>query len=330
MKRILFLVFVIIFTLSSVSCAPVVKKTSVNYEKDKYVFLVAGFDDAAENTDVLFTVSFDAKKSEARIAQIPRDTYFDFGKVQNKINQMYASKITEGKSEKSALNETSMEIANAFGAEFDGFFGITIKTFKKLVDALGGLDINLTEEKTIDIDGEDPIILQKGNNHIDGEIAERFVRYRRGYAMGDLGRMDAQKMFLNALFTKVLSGVKIQTLFKAVSIVEKEVITNVKLYDFINVFIDVINSKGNKNAFYATVPGEPAENENGVSFYILNRKSAAELARNYMFATEEFDKKHVFQKSDNETFNCIYGDDSIKLKEYSSSDVDNIKIIKNR
>ena len=149
MHRIVSLVLLISFLTSLFSCSPITKKVNADYEKDKYVFLVAGFDDAAENTDVLFTVAYDAEVSEARVAQIPRDTYFSFGKVQNKINQLYASKVLAGCSQEDALSETSNEIASAFGTNFDGFFGVAISTFKKIIDAIGGLDINLTEEKVI-------------------------------------------------------------------------------------------------------------------------------------------------------------------------------------
>ena len=65
MKKIALLVL-LAFTVSLVGCSTAaVKKAAAEYEKDKYVFLVAGFDDAAENTDVLFTVSYDAKNAEA-------------------------------------------------------------------------------------------------------------------------------------------------------------------------------------------------------------------------------------------------------------------------
>lgn len=328
MKKTFSLCVIASVIISLVSCSPTTKKTAVDYEKDRYVFLVAGFDEAAENTDVLFTVSYDSKNAEARVAQIPRDTYFSFGKVQNKINQIYASKLSEGIAEKRALYEAASEIASAFGADFDGFFGVTVQTFKKLVDAIGGLDIELSEEKIIYLDGEEPITLKKGNNHIDGTMAERFVRYRSGYAMGDLGRIDAQKLFLNAMFSRVLSGLKLPTILKVASIVEKEVITDVKLHDFINIFIDIINSKSDKKAFYATVPGEPVENENNLSFYVLNRKSAAELAKKYMFASGEFDKNERFLNSANQKFKDIYYDDSIRVKEYTKESVQDLKIAK--
>ena len=322
-----FLIVLFAVMVSLVGCAPVVKKATADYEKDKYVFLVVGFDDAAENTDVLFTVSYDAKSSEVRVAQIPRDTYFAFGKVQNKINQLYASKISEGKSQSVALSEASNEIADAFGTDFDGFFGVKIDTFKKIVDTLGGVDIELNSDKSINVDGEDPIVLKKGTNHIDGAVAERFVRYRSGYAMGDLGRIDAQKLFLNALFSKAVSGLKIQTIFKLATIVEREVITDVRLYDFINLFIDVVNSKVNKSAFYVTVPGEPVENENGLSFYVLNRKNAAEIANKYMLATKEFDPRRMFVREENPNFVDVYDDDSSRFKEYSGADVKDLRIV---
>ena len=67
MKKAAVLILIAFILSFAVGCAPIANKASVNYEKDRYVFLVAGFDEAAENTDVLFTVSYDAKKSEARI-----------------------------------------------------------------------------------------------------------------------------------------------------------------------------------------------------------------------------------------------------------------------
>ena len=236
--------------------------------------------------------------------------------------------MSAGVPQKNALEQTSHDIADAFGTKFDGFFGVTIETFKRIIDAVGGVDIVLNEEKRIYLDGEDPIVLKQGKNHIDGEAAERFVRYRSGYAMGDLGRIDAQKIFLNALFSKILTGLKLPTIIKVASIIEKEVTTDVKLYDFINVFIDVINSKTDKRAFYATLPGEPVESENGLSFYVLNRKSSAEMVSKYMFANEEFDKERKFLNSSDNHFSNVYFDDSVKFKEYTSENIKDLRITK--
>ena len=91
------LLVVILVMLSLFSCAPKSKEAAGECEKSRYVYLVAGFDEVAENTDVLFTVSYDANTNTGYVAQIPRDTYYNFGKSQNKINQIYATLISEGK-----------------------------------------------------------------------------------------------------------------------------------------------------------------------------------------------------------------------------------------
>ena len=52
-------------------------------------FLVVGCDEAAGNTDVIAVVSYDEDGSRLSFLQIPRDTYYGFGGVQNKLNQLY-------------------------------------------------------------------------------------------------------------------------------------------------------------------------------------------------------------------------------------------------
>ena len=74
------------------SCAPRYNKTLKDCSDDNYLYLIAGFDDAAENTDVLFTIGYEKSTNTTKIAQIPRDTYVNFGASQNKINQYFATK----------------------------------------------------------------------------------------------------------------------------------------------------------------------------------------------------------------------------------------------
>lgn len=329
MKKIILLLC--IFSLCIVnllSCASNIKDAVKRYEKDEYVYLIAGFDDSAYNTDVLFTVSYDTDSGVGRVLQIPRDTYYNFGKSQNKINQLYSSKIAEGINPKEALEEVSLEIGELFGAKFDGYAGITVETFKNIVDAIGGVDIELTEDMTVSLDGDESSLnLKAGINHIDGESAERFVRFRSNYAMGDLGRIDAQKLFLNGLFKKISSEITLPELFRIATTFQKEIITNLKLTDAMDVIVDTLGKKNEKTIFYTTLPGEPAVSTNGISFYVLNRKSAAEIANIYMFATEVFDKKYRCLNKNESAFVNIYEDDSITNREYTNKNLSDMHII---
>ena len=328
MKRIsLILLLALLLPAVLVSCSPKTKDASGRCKQDKYVYLVVGFDEAAENTDVIFTMSYDAKTNTAYVAQIPRDTYYRFGSGQNKINQLYATLVSEGKSSKEALRITSEKIAELFGTKFDGFIGVTVDTFKSVVDSIGGLDIELNDDMTLYLEEEDPIILKKGKNHIDGERAASFVRFRRGYVMGDLGRIDAQKMFLNALFWKLADGVSLPLMFKLANVFQNKIIANIKLLDILALYIDATNSKYEKKVCYVTVPGEPTLNSSGISFYVLNRKSAAEIANKYMYASNPFDSAQLCKNINEPGFALIYDDNSIDYREYTNENLSDLKII---
>ena len=74
-----FLVIILMLGVVMSSCEAVADKVLKNEVRDKILYFVAGFDDAAENTDVLFTVGFDKTEKKIFVAQIPRDTYYNFG-----------------------------------------------------------------------------------------------------------------------------------------------------------------------------------------------------------------------------------------------------------
>lgn len=331
MKKItITLILFIVLSILLASCAPKAKDAIGECKKEKYVYLVVGFDEAAENTDVLFTMTYDAKTNTAYVAQIPRDTYYKFGSGQNKINQIYATLVSQGNSSKNALKITAEKIAKLFGTEFDGYLGITVDTFRNVVDAIGGIDLELKQDMTLYLDDENPLFLKKGKNHIDGNSAVSFVRFRSGYAMGDLGRIDAQKLFLNSLFWKLSEGVSLPLLFKLAGAFQNRIITDVKLMDVLSLYIDAMNSEHEKKVCYVTVPGCPVENSNGISFYVLNRKSAAEIAKKYMYATEPFDSDRLCTDINESGFIEIYEDNTIAYREYTNHNLNNIQIIQKK
>jgi len=296
-------------------------------EKTKHLFLIAGMDDAAANTDVLFTLSYDADTLTTRIAQIPRDTYFNFGNSQNKINQVYASELSAGKSRHEALDSFARMLEGAFGVKFDGFIGVNLSVLRKLVDSLGGVDIVLNSDMEISVDGIDGAIsLKKGVNKIDGETAEKFVRFRSGYAMGDLGRVDAQKIFLNALFTKVAEGVSLPLLLNIVRIVQNETVTDLSFTKFVNLVFDSISKKGEKTTLYATVPGEPTNSPSGLSYYVLNKKSTEEMVKKYMFSYSVFDPEKRFVSEEYDSFYNIYYDESVSVREFTRESLSDMHI----
>ena len=175
MIKVLFLLVISYVTLTS--CAGIADKVLKKEDNENFLYLVAGFDDAAENTDVLFTVGYKKSENKVYVAQIPRDTYFAFGGSQNKINQFYGYKRSLGEDRLDAMKSTANAIASLFGTHFDGFVGITTEGFRNVVDGLGGVDLYLNSDMVINLDEKNPLYLSKGINRIDGSTAESFISH---------------------------------------------------------------------------------------------------------------------------------------------------------
>ncbi len=313
-------------TLCISGCSAKSQSAANRAENENKLYLIAGLDDAAQNADVIFTVAYDANACEMRVAQIPRDTYLRCESPQNKINQLYSAKLAAGASEEEAFSVFASALERQFGMRLDGYLAVKLDVFRRIVDMLGGVDIELSRDMTLTIDTDRTLVLKAGMNHIDGNAAECFIRYRSGYAMGDIGRLDAQKLFLSALFAKLKNGLTLPAVYELSSIIKNDAITDVRFPTDVFPLLDTVRDGQKKTVVFATVPGEPAFGENGVSFYILNRKSAAEMAKKYMFAFREFDPDRSFTNKSIDSFANIYGDGTIKIREYSGEDIRDMTI----
>ena len=198
----------------------------------------------------------------------------------------------------------------------------------KIVDILGGIDIELKSDMQIKLDGEAPIELKSGKNHINGDVARNFVRYREGYISADLGRIDAQKLFLNSLFAKISSGMSLPALFSLAKSFEKNSYTNVKLTEFVPLIFKACFSSKEPVTMFVTMPGEADTTNTGLSYYFLNKRSAEIVAQKYMFAQNNFDPEKIFVNTSQKSFVNIYNDENLVYNEYSGESVYEISLDK--
>lgn len=332
--RSVFKTFVIALLVGTVSVPTVKKVANVAYEavKTEYCYLVAGLDDAASNTDALLVITYDSKDNSSSIIQIPRDTYCKFGSGLNKINHLYASFRTSGLSPEKSMKKTTEFIGERLGIDFDGYVAITTKAFKNAVDSIGGVYITLSDDFVYkDSKNQYSFILPKGENILDGQKAEIFVRYRKGYALGDLGRLDAQKIFINGFYNTVTKRVGFDELIRGISDVKDGVITD---FSITNIFIMVFKHSSkfrDVNITYLTMPGESACDESGTWYYVLNRKACENvLQKHFHKFNGTFDIKKEFTDINKPLFNKIYNRTDIGFKEYGMNEILDIDIIKNK
>ena len=162
-------------------------------------FLVAGGDKSGALTDVIMIVHFDNKSGRINILQIPRDTY-TADVVSRKYNAIYGHPLKNS----SGIDTLVAHIRRDFGISIQHYAVISTTGLVNLVNSVGGIDVYVP----MDMKYNDPyqdlhINLKKGYQHLDGDKAEQFVRFRKGYAEGDLGRLETQKTFLAAMAAKL-------------------------------------------------------------------------------------------------------------------------------
>ncbi|MBQ2999276.1 MAG: LCP family protein [Clostridia bacterium] len=269
-------------------------------ERDAFRILVAGSDATSGLCDVLMLVSIDRTTHEVFVLQIPRDTYAKYtDKSYRKMNGAYA--------ELGGMSGVADFLSSALGVPIDRTLHLSPSAFRTIVDAMGGVEIDLPR----DLHYEDPaqglsIHLKAGKQTLNGAEAEQFVRYRAGYAQGDLDRLDAQKIFLSALFQKLSSLGSIEAARLAMKM-RGEVDGNFDAADILSLSGELLKISPEK-VFFVTAPGQAVTaTQSGASYYALSAPAMAELLTKYFGAPEgSFDPEHVFLNEKYESFAKIY------------------------
>ncbi|QQB64293.1 LCP family protein [Kytococcus sedentarius] len=128
------------------------------------------------------------------LVSIPRDSYVPIrGMGENKINASYNVGGAP------LLIDT---VEQNTGLRIDGYTEIGFGGFADVVDSLGGVEICA---KTDIVDEKAHLDIKAGCQTMDGVTALGFVRARYFDPRGDLGRVERQRQFLNAISKQVVS-----------------------------------------------------------------------------------------------------------------------------
>lgn len=219
--------------------------------------------EGSDLTDTILFISIDFRKSDILISSIPRDIWLD--DLKDKINTAYhyGEEKEPGGGFKLAKNTSETVIGKpiqyAFLLDFTGF--------ERLVDLVGGLDINVDnsfvdnkypitgkENDTCGGDKEykcryETVIFQKGWQHMDGKSALQFARSRN--AQGDEGtdfaRSKRQQKILLAFKGRLFSAQSLNKtkMNELVGIIKNTVKSDADVADLLYLGRNYITFKGN-------------------------------------------------------------------------------------
>ncbi len=161
-------------------------------------------------TDIV--VSIDPATHSVTMFSIPRDTWLNVpGFGMHKLDQAYL--LGGGGANGAAL--TMGTIHQDFGVYIDHYAWVGLSGFTKVIDTVGGIDINvihpIVDDAYPDDTGKgatDPyavkrLLIAPGPQHLNGLTALEYVRSRHADLVGDIGRSVRQQQILNQLKYKL-------------------------------------------------------------------------------------------------------------------------------
>lgn len=231
--------------------------------EDKVNIMVMGVDERGDDvgrSDTLFVLSLDKKTKQVSMLSVPRDTRVNIpGHGYDKINHAYAF---------GGHKLTQKSVEGLLGMPMDYYVVINMAGFKKIVDAIGGVDIDVEKrmyyDDPYDDDGGLHINLRPGLQHMNGDTAIQYVRYRD--EEGDIGRVGRQQKFMRAVLTQVASPTIITKLPGIISGLNSAIKTDMSTSEMLNL-AKMVNDASKQGMKADMVPGKPAY-INDVSYWL--------------------------------------------------------------
>ena len=171
-----------------------IEESKKNKESGITNILLVGVDgnnmDKGNRSDSMMIVTIDEKNQDIRLTSLARDTYVDIeGYSTEKLTHAYAY---EGAS---LLIET---IKNNFGIDIDKYAAVSFESFEKIIDILGGVEINVSEKEVSQITG----VKNSGTQTLNGSQALEYSRIR--YIDSAYERDNRQRNVIEALYNKLV------------------------------------------------------------------------------------------------------------------------------
>lgn len=181
--------------------------------QERITVLVLGIDERAQETgpwrtDTMMVLTIDPVSKKAGVLSIPRDLWVPIpGYSDGRINTAHFLGDLYGYTGGGPMLARETVEYN-LGVPIDYHVRINFQGFVSVVDMIGGVDVYV--EETINDPlypdyhyGYDPLYIEAGWHHFDGEMALKYARTRHGSS--DFDRSHRQQQVLSAILEKVTS-----------------------------------------------------------------------------------------------------------------------------
>ena len=210
---------------------------SVNQTKEVINILICGEEaigGGRGRTDSIMIATINTRDNNLRLTSIMRDTYVQIpGFSDNKINAAYHN---------GGMKTLKKTIKQNFGISVDGYVLVNFDSFQQVIDALGGIEIELSEDEVSYLNRTNYISdysnhnLHVGVNHMNGNQALGYARVRyvsKDGQYGDFARTLRHRTVMNAIYEKLMDKSSLE-LIAMVPKLMPLVTTDIKKDDLVN------------------------------------------------------------------------------------------------
>lgn len=217
-------------------------------------------------SDTILVMAANKETGNVKLLSIPRDSYVRIagkGKY-DKITHAYAyGNIPMAK-------ET---VEDLLGIKMDYYVVFNFYSFMKIVDTLGGVDVQVPFDFVSETHTGKEIRFHKGLQHLNGEEALAYVRMRKKDPLGDIGRGEREKQVIRAVMGKAMQIRDMGEISNLYNVINKTVKTNIGFMDMMKLYPYVDTLKNMENL---QLKGT-GKKINGIYYYQLDEGSLQQV-----------------------------------------------------
>ncbi len=172
-----------------------------------------------KRTDAIILLSFDPQNNKVAVLSVPRDTkvVLPGHRDPEKINAAYAY---------GGAVMAKQTVANLLRVPIHYYALANWRGFIDVVNLIGGVDMYVDKDMYYEDPYADLVIdIKHGYQHMDGETAGKYVRFRKD-ELGDIGRVQRQQKFLKAAAEQMFSVQNVTKISSLLAVLDKYVETD--------------------------------------------------------------------------------------------------------
>ena len=224
-------------------------------------------------SDSMILCTFHRKTKQVTMTSFLRDLYVKIpGHSANRINAAYSLGGT------ALLDQT---LAENFSLHIDGNIEVDFTQFSGIVDALGGVELELRQDEADFINRETGSRLEEGLQSLNGEQALMYARIRKLDLDGDMSRTNRQRKVINALLQQY-KNTSVTKLLPTLNKLMPMITTDMNQGQILLCAMEVLPYLADARIISQSVPAEGSyrdETIDGMSVLVTDTKEATEQLR---------------------------------------------------